>query len=148
VNEPSARDDALTQAALGLVRVFQHVPRQVPPSPARDLTLGQIRLLLLLRTHGPQAMGRLAELFDLRSTAATGFVSRIERYGLVERHHRTDDRRVVECALTEAGERFLDELSGVRIDGLRSALARLEPDELSEFRRLVTLIGSRQAGPA
>ena len=33
-------------------------------------------------------MGRIADVFDLSSTAATGFVARIERHGLVERRHR------------------------------------------------------------
>ena len=65
--------------------------------------MGQIRLLFLLRREGPQPMGRLAELFDLSPTASSGFVARIERHGLVVRRHRSDDRRIVECELTEAG---------------------------------------------
>jgi len=120
------------------------MPRHDPPSPARDLTLGQMRLLFLLRREGPQPMGRIAEVFDLSSTASTGFVGRIEHHGLVERRHRLDDRRVVECALTEPGERFLDELSGVRLDIIRAALSTLEPDELIEFHRLLGRIRERQ----
>ena len=33
-------------------------------------------------------MGGIAEVFDLSSTASTGFVQRVERHGLVARHHR------------------------------------------------------------
>ena len=109
----------------------------VPPLPARDLTLGQMRLLLLLLREGPQPMGRIAEVFDLSSTASTGFVARIERHGLVERRHRSDDRRVVECALTEDGTRFLQGMSGMRLDLVRQRLAVLEPDDLTEFGRLL-----------
>lgn len=134
----------LTDAATDLMGVFHGMPRQAPPSPARDLTMGQIRLLFLLKRGGPQPMGGIAEVFDLSSTAATGFVARIERHGLVERRHRSDDRRVVECALTAVGERFLEELSGVRLDVIRSALSALEPDELAEFRRLLRRIRERQ----
>ena len=102
VPEVSRHDDArLTAVAIDLLKIFQGMPRQVPPPPARDLTMGQIRLLFLLRRGGPQPMGRIADVFDLSSTAATGFVARVERHGLVERHHRSDDRRIVECALTE-----------------------------------------------
>ena len=96
----------------------------VPPSPARDLTLGQMRLLFLLRREGPQPMGRIADVFDLSSTASTGFVARVERHGLVERRHRSDDRRIVECALTADGERFLEELSGVRLEAIRQRARR------------------------
>lgn len=150
---PAARktrpsEDELTAAATELLGIFRAVPHQVPPVPARDLTMGQIRLLFLLRREGPQPMGRLAELFDLSPTASSGFVARIERHGLVVRHHRSDDRRIVECELTEAGTRFLEELSGDRLDTVRAALTALEPAELVEFRRLLRRIHEGQEGLA
>jgi DNA-binding MarR family transcriptional regulator len=143
VPAPTAHDDSLTVAAEAMLGAFNVVPRDVPPVPARDLTLGQIRLLFLLLREGPQPMGRIADVFDLSSTASSGFVTRIERHGLVERRHRSDDRRVVECALTEAGSRFLHGISGMRIDLIRQRLTALEPDELEEFARLLRLIRDR-----
>ena len=55
-------DDPLTAAAFDLMRVVHSMPRQMPPppSPDRDLTLGQIRLLYLLR-RGSAADGPIAE---------------------------------------------------------------------------------------
>jgi DNA-binding MarR family transcriptional regulator len=141
-------DDELTAAATELLGIFRVIPHQLPPVPANDLTMGQIRLLLLLRFQGPQPMGRLAELFDLSPTASSGFVARVERQGLVIRHHRSDDRRIVECELTEAGNRFLQELSGDRIETIRTALSALQPADLAEFRRLVRLILEGQEGLA
>jgi DNA-binding MarR family transcriptional regulator len=146
--QPLPPDDPLTAAATDLMRVVHSMPRQVPPAPARDLTLGQIRLLYLLRRRGPQPMGRIAEVLHLSSTAASGFVARVERHGFVERLHRSDDRRIVECVLTEAGSQFLDELTGVRLDALRHALAALTPRELSGFRTLLARIGESQGDPA
>lgn len=93
-------------------------------------------------------MGRIAEVFDLSSTASTGFVGRVERHGLVERRHRSDDRRVVECALTEAGGRFLDGMSGIRLDVIRQALSALAPDDLAEFQRLLRVIAGGRSRPA
>jgi DNA-binding MarR family transcriptional regulator len=145
VPEPTVRDQALTDAAAAMLVAFNVVPRDVPPVPARDLTLGQIRLLFQLLREGPQPMGRIAEVFDLSSTASSGFVDRIERHGLVERRHRSDDRRVVEVALTEAGTRFLHGISGMRLDLIRQRLAALEPDELTEFGRLLHIIRDRGA---
>ena len=143
VPEPISRDDPLTVAAEAMLAAFHFVPRDIPPVPARDLTLGQIRLLALLLREGPQPMGRIADVFDLSSTASSGFVARIERHGLVERRHRSDDRRVVECALTEAGTRFLQGMSGMRLDLVRQRLAALELDDLTEFGRLLRLIRDR-----
>lgn len=145
VPAPIVTDDALADAAQALAAAIHlATPRGVPPTPARDLTFGQARLLFLLLREGPQPMGRIAEVFDLSSTASSGFVERVERHGLVERHHRSDDRRVVECALTEAGRTFTQELAGLRLDAMRRTFSVLEPDELAEVTRLLRLIVSRQ----
>jgi DNA-binding MarR family transcriptional regulator len=111
------------------------------------MTLGQLRLLFLLQREGAQPMGRIAEVFDLSSTASTGFVERVERHGLVERRHRSDDRRVVECALTDAGRRFVDGISGMRLDLIRQALSVLEPEDLAEFQRLLRVIADGRNRP-
>lgn len=144
VTEPSANDPLLTSVAAELHAAFSGMTRQIPPSPAGDLTIGQVRLLFLLRHEGAQPMGRIAEVFDLSSTASTGFVGRVERHGLVRRRHRSDDRRVVECALTETGRQFLDDLSGIRLDVTRQALSALGPDDLAEFGRLLGIVRGRR----
>lgn len=144
VTELSTNDPLLTSVAVAFHAAFSGMARQIPRSPARDLTIGQVRLLFLLRHDGPQPMGRIAEVFDLSSTASTGFVERVERHGLVVRRHRSDDRRVVECALTETGRQFLDELSGIRLDVTRQALSALGPDDLAELGRLLGIVRDRQ----
>jgi DNA-binding MarR family transcriptional regulator len=137
-------DALLTSVATDLHATFSAMPRQQVPAPARDLTLGQVRLLFMLRREGPQPMGRVAEVFDLSTTASTGFVERVERHGLVTRRHRLDDRRVVECALTATGTRFLEDISGIRLDVTRRALGALEPHDLAEFGRLLGIIHDHQ----
>lgn len=120
-------------------------PQDHKPSgwPARDLTFGQLKTLVMLRRDGPLSIGRIAESFDIGAAAASGYVERIERHGLIERKHRTDDRRVVECHLTESGERLLDDMAGGRVEAMRRALSVLTPDELADFDRLVTIIATR-----
>jgi DNA-binding MarR family transcriptional regulator len=143
VPEETTQDASLTDVAAAMLGAFHVSMPDAPPLPARDLTLGQMRLLFLLQREGPQPMGRIAEVFDLSSTASTGFVARVERHGLVDRRHRSDDRRVVECALTADGTRFVQGISGMRLDLVRQRLAVLEPDELAEFARLLRLIRDR-----
>ena len=75
-------------------------------------------------------------------------MTQVERHGFIKRQHRSDDRRIVECVLTDAGSQFLDELTNVRIDAIRTALAKLTPRELSGFRVLLARIGARQGEPA
>lgn len=120
-------------------------PRHGGPSswPARDITLGQLRTLFMIRSEGPISIGRIAESFGIGAAAASGYVERIERHGLVERRHRTDDRRIVDCHLTESGRRLLDELAGGQIEAVRRALGVLSPQERIELDRLLTIIAAR-----
>jgi DNA-binding MarR family transcriptional regulator len=129
--------------------LFAAFMRPTPDLPAagRDLSLSQLRLLYVLRRDGPLAMGRIAELYEVGHAGATGVVERIERHGLVERRHRADDRRMVECHLTQAGKALLDDLAGLHQDSLERALAVLTPDELAELDRLIRLIATRSQEP-
>lgn len=113
--------------------------------PAQDITLGQLKTLFMIRARGPLPIGRIAEAFGIGAAAASGYVERIERHGLVERRHRTDDRRIVECHLTASGRSLLDTLAGMRVDAVRRALGVLTPAELAEFDRLLTVISTRTA---
>jgi DNA-binding MarR family transcriptional regulator len=118
-------------------------PQMDVPAAAWDLTIGQLRLMILIRRSGALSMRRVADTFQVSQTAATGLVERVERHGFLERRHRSDDRRVVECRLTKAGTELLDELSGLRTRGLQDALGALSDEQLAEFQRLLHVIAGR-----
>jgi DNA-binding MarR family transcriptional regulator len=97
--------DAVVEALASLWE--EHGP-DVPDWAAQELTFGQVRLLFLLSKHGPSPMSHIAEWLGVGLPTASGTVERVERHGLVERRHRVDDRRVVECLLTVAGREILE----------------------------------------
>jgi DNA-binding MarR family transcriptional regulator len=74
---------------------------------------------------------------------ASGTVERVERHGLVARQHRLDDRRVVECGLTEAGRHLIDEISGTRLEMMRQVLGVLNEEELAQMAGLITAMVER-----
>ena len=115
----------------------------VPAWVAQDLTFGQMRLLFLLSKHGPSPVSRVAEWLSVGMPAASGVVDRIERHGLVTRQHRQDDRRVVECALTEQGRHLIEEIGGMRQEMVRRTTEVLSDEELADFARLVKTILER-----
>lgn len=135
--------DAVAVRLSRLVRLHRPADARSPDWLDQELTFSQLRLLFLLREQGPVTMSGLAEALAVTAATASGVVERIERRGLVERRHRPDDRRVVECVLTEAGERLVREMAGARLDALRAMLAVLTPEELAQFDRLVGLIVER-----
>jgi DNA-binding MarR family transcriptional regulator len=137
--------DAVVEALSSLWE--EHDP-DVPAWAAQELTFGQMRLLFLLSKHGPSPMSHIAEWLGIGLPTASGTVERVERHGLVERRHRVDDRRVVECQLTVAGRELLEEIAGMHRDALRRALGVLTGDELRELVGWISLVVERtKSGP-
>jgi DNA-binding MarR family transcriptional regulator len=115
----------------------------IPEWVAQELTFSQLRLLFLLAKHGPSPMSRVADWLGVALPTASGTVERVERHGLVTRQHRLDDRRVVECGLTDAGRRLIDEMSGTRLQMMRQILGVLTEDEMADMARLIAIVLER-----
>jgi DNA-binding MarR family transcriptional regulator len=102
------------------------------------LSLVHLNVLTALETEGPLAMKRLAELMDVSDASATGIVDRMEKRGLVERRHGTEDRRVVVVHPTSAGATIFTDIAAHRRGMLQQVLAELTEDEMASL-----LVGMR-----
>lgn len=108
------------------------------------LSLVHLNVVAALQAEGPLSMRALAEALDVSSASATGIVDRMERRGLVERRHSTDDRRLVLVHLTAGGAGIFDEFETHRRERLGRLVGELTEDELAGF--LVGLRALRAAG--
>jgi len=97
------------------------------------LSLVHLNVLTVLETEGPLPMSCLAEALDVSDASATGIVDRMERRGLVERRHSTDDRRVVAVHLTVQGSAVFRDLEVHRRERLARLLEELTEAELAGF---------------
>jgi DNA-binding MarR family transcriptional regulator len=144
VTEASPRNPTIEEIANHLERIIQLNPPPDPPDwIAANLTFGQLRVLFLLRDEGPVSIGTVADRLRVSLASASETIDRIERRKLVVRQHSEADRRVVECRLSEDGERLVQEIAGVRLEGMRRLLGVLTSEELTEFDRLIRLIEAR-----
>jgi len=135
------------QAVLDLVEAATSVMLAEGPGAGwmdSELTLGQLRFINELAGR-TLSIGQVADHLGVTLTTASQFVDRLERPGYVERVHRTDDRRVVECRLTPRGVEIISAMRGMQRDGLARVLGFLEPDELRDMGRLFGLIAERIA---
>ena len=119
------------------------MPKGPPDWAHHDLTFGQLRLLFVLGQSGPVSIGQLADMLGVTDATASEFVDRVERRGLAIRSHRADDRRVVDCELSDEGVRLLAEVAGARRKAMRQVLTVLTPEELADFDRLIRLMAER-----
>jgi DNA-binding MarR family transcriptional regulator len=134
------------QAVLDLVETASGVMLAGGPGAGwmdSELTLGQLRFIHELAQARSLSIGQVASHLGVTLTTASQFVDRLERPGYVERAHRSDDRRVVECRLTPRGLELISAMRGMQRDGLARVLGFLEPDEVLEMGRLFRIIAER-----
>lgn len=142
VPEPS--EDPITATTHALFALMR--PAAPPPGEqGMELTMSQLRVLFRLRHGGPATMGEIARFAQCSLQSATALIERVERRGLITRERREDDRRIVECRLTEAGRGLVDEIAGHRAASIRTALQTLDAEELAQLHRLLCAMLERQA---
>jgi DNA-binding MarR family transcriptional regulator len=103
-----------------------------------SLSLVHLNVLTALETEGALSMRRLAEAMDVSDASATGIVDRMEKRGLVERRHATDDRRKVLVHATHAGIQVFFDMASHRREMLSRVLGELTEDEMTAL-----LVGMR-----
>ncbi|HTH61851.1 MAG TPA: MarR family transcriptional regulator [Paraburkholderia sp.] len=108
--------------------------RAVEPLGLTSSQIGVILLLWFGRARTPFEMSR-ALSYDTGSM--TRMLDRLEKKGFVERRRSSADRRVVELALTPAGQHAARELPALIDAVLRDQLQGFSPDDVATLVRLL-----------
>ena len=95
-----------------------------------DLTMPQLKVVLLLFMNGPVRMSDIASALDVSLATATGVIDRLVEREIVLRENHPDDRRVVLCRLSEKGQKLIGGLWQLARDRLRELLGAIEPVRL------------------
>ena len=72
-----------------------------------DLTMPQLKVVLLLFLSGPARMSEIATALDVSLATATGVVDRLVERDTVIRESLPEDRRVVLCRLSDKGQKMI-----------------------------------------
>ncbi len=107
--------------------------RENGPLQSVDLTMRQLRVLLILSFSDGLAGGQLADALGVGLPAVTGIANRLAARGLVRRAEDAADRRVRRVYLTEAGTALVTELRDAGREGKRRLLRRLTARELRDY---------------
>ncbi len=76
-----------------------------------DLTMPQMKVLMILNMRGDSTVGTLAEMLKTSLPNTTGILDRLEAQGLVDRIPSKDDRRVIMIRPTSDARNIFHELS-------------------------------------
>jgi DNA-binding MarR family transcriptional regulator len=106
------------------------IPREVLEM---DLTMTQLKVVLLLFLNGPSRMSTLASGLGVTLATATGVMDRLVEKGFVSRQNEPGDRRVVLCRLTDTGYGMLSRMWQSAKNMTRVWLETVEPSRLQQL---------------
>lgn len=121
----SAGEDAVVDSLLALSRVFVGLAARSLAGLDEDVTLRQIRTLVVLVSKGPQRIIDLAQELQVTSSTATRMCNRLERKDLVARRERPEDRRAAWVVLTPAGRDLVGDVTRRRREAIAALIAEL-----------------------
>ncbi len=105
-----------------------------------DMTIPQIKTLQLLDRVGPLRMGSIAVYLGRALSATTTVMDRLVEKGLVDRVADPDDRRVVICQLTDAGEKAIGRFWDIGHERLDILVDLMDDDQLETVVKGLELI--------
>jgi DNA-binding MarR family transcriptional regulator len=105
-----------------------------------DITVTQLRLLLILQSFGPLRMSDIASRLMVTLPTATIEVNSLVRKNLVQRESTSEDRRVVIVALSPEGQALIKKLWGSGQTVIERLLEGLSSDQIHKTAELVSLL--------
>lgn len=95
-----------------------------------DITLPQLRTLLILAEEGPLVIGQIAQRLGVGLSTGGHLVDRLVQAGLAERAEDTGDRRRTLARLSPRGEELHARLLN-RVQHIHSLIQKLDEDDLA-----------------
>jgi DNA-binding MarR family transcriptional regulator len=105
-----------------------------------DLSDGRMGVLFRLYRRGSCPLGDLAEDLDSTPRNITGLVDHLERDGLVERVHDTEDRRSVHARLTDEGRKRIESIWKEGLEHQYEMVEGMSTEDLAQLRHLCLLL--------
>jgi DNA-binding MarR family transcriptional regulator len=75
-----------------------------------DITMSQLKIILLLFVNGTLHVGAIASHLDVTLPTSTSLLDRLADKGYIIRENGADDRRVVICRLSEKGQKAVNRI--------------------------------------
>lgn len=130
-----ASDPLVAEVLENMRQVFKVLrERQGNVWASLDLTMAQMKTLVVVARHPNLPVGQVAEALDIGLPTASHLVERLVRAGLLERVHDPDDRRVALCHLTAEGQGFYERMTSLGPATLARWLGRLDEPALRALR--------------
>lgn len=115
-----------------------------------DLSIGQLKSLMVLTSHPRISIGTMAEMLEVSKPTASILIDRLVQLGLVQRTEDADDRRRTVVEVTEPGGALVARLRQGGGERLAHWIEQMQREDLEALQRgLEALAGiaEREAAP-
>ncbi|CQR58755.1 MarR family transcriptional regulator [Paenibacillus sonchi] len=126
-------DPLVERLGLSMWKVQRKIASQMSLHREIGLTVPQFGLLRMIAQEQNARVIQLADKMEVKSSAVTVMLDRLELLGLSAREQDEHDRRAVIVTLTDKGEKLLEEGKNRFLLLLSEYLAILQPEELQNF---------------
>jgi len=105
-----------------------------------ELTMPQLKIVLLLFTDGPSRVSTLASALGVSLATTTGITDRLVQHGLIAKNSDPTDGRGVVCKLSEKGRKLIARLWELGESRVRSLLEKVAPAKLETICEAMEII--------
>jgi DNA-binding MarR family transcriptional regulator len=130
---PQQIDPLIEALGLSMWRVQRKITSQMSLHKEIGLTVPQFGLLRMIAQEKKARVIQLADKLEVKSSAVTVMLDRLEALGLIAREPDENDRRAVIVTLTGKGQELLEEAQYRSLLLLAEHLSILKPEELQNF---------------
>jgi DNA-binding MarR family transcriptional regulator len=122
-------------------KIFSSLPVLIPPEWfTSDITVAQLRIMLLLHMKGSARMGSIASELGITLPTATGIVDHLVKKDLVVREADPQDRRLVICKLSATGQIFISMIWLLGQSQMAKLLEGLSPENLTKCSEVADIL--------
>lgn len=104
---------------------------------AHGITHAQGSIILMLASGRYSTAAELARELYVDSASMTRIVDRLQKRGMLVRMPRSDDRRIIDLRLTDAGRCLGGTLPGLYAEVLNRSFAKFSAEEIRQLRLLL-----------
>lgn len=106
------------------------------------VSIPQVLCLNFLRESAnyQSTQAEIRKFLNLNSSTVSGIIDRLENKGLIARLPKSGDKRVVNIALTSAGDKLLNQIPSLLHEQLSHRLAKLDQNKLSKVKESLNIL--------
>lgn len=130
-------DDLINRIQIALQQLKKNMDAQGTVVGEYQITRPQMFLLFMIHKQGQCKLTQLAEIMEVKPSAITVMIDRLESPGYVRRVQDPEDRRAILVELTPKGKEVLGKSVQKRNAFMKSYLSRLSPQEIIVFTELL-----------